>query len=431
MAPLGTQWACRPWSGVLLAIAWLLVAALAGCSGENVSIHVDHVTSLIDEPLNISVTGLSSNEKVTLRAATVDPWGQTRSSNATFAADSGGSVAVARAAPISGTYSGVDPMGLFWSMQPDGVEFPISGAVAPSSLNESVTLTADVGGKSVARRTIVRRLWDPTVPVHEETVAQVGFFGKYFPPSHVNPARPAVLMFGGSEGGLGGTYTAALLASHGYPVLAVAYFKAPGLPGTLSQIPLEYFAGALSWLRTQPGVDPRHVLTYGVSRGSEAALLLGVYYPELVEGVIALVPSDAALCSLPCFGPAWILSGQPLPYTRQFNNPYPTDDPSAVIPVERIQGPILLSCGGADQVWHSCPYSDAIVARLKSNKYGYPYTLLAYPKGGHGVGVPIPYLAGAPDAPPLQGSEPDANQRAREQSWPRLLSFLDAVAHSN
>ncbi len=40
----------------------------------------------------------------------------------------------------------------------------------------------------------------------------------------------------------------------------------------------------------QPGIDPRHVLTYGVSRGSEVALLLGVHYPELVNGVIALVP---------------------------------------------------------------------------------------------------------------------------------------------
>ena len=37
---------------------------------------------------------------------------------------------------------------------------------------------------------------------------------------------------------------------------------------------------ALRWLRAQPQVDSRHVLTLGVSRGSEAALLLGAYYPR-------------------------------------------------------------------------------------------------------------------------------------------------------
>ena len=96
-----------------------------------------------------------------------------------------------------------------------------------------------------------------------------------------------MLVFGGSDGGLSGTLVAALLAAHGYPALALAYFNAPGLPAQLSDIPLEYFATALRWLRAQPQVDPRHVLTLGVSRGSEAALLLGAYYQRLVDGVIA------------------------------------------------------------------------------------------------------------------------------------------------
>ena len=54
------------------------------------------------------------------------------------------------------------------------------------------------------------------------------------------------------------------------------------------------------------------------SRGSEAALLLGVYYPHLVHAVAAVVPSSVALCSYPlCDGPAWTLHGKPVPYTRQ------------------------------------------------------------------------------------------------------------------
>ena len=85
---------------------------------------------------------------------------------------------------------------------------------------------------------------------------------------------------------------AALLAARGYPSLALAYFKAPGLPQTLRDIPLEYFTSALEVLRAQPGVDPDHVLVAGDSRGGEAALLLGAHFPQLVNGVIAGVPSS-------------------------------------------------------------------------------------------------------------------------------------------
>src|SRR4029453_15093087 len=64
---------------------------------------------------------------------------------------------------------------------------------------------------------------------------------------------PRVLVFSGSAGGLTTSFAAALLAAHGYPSLALAYFKTPGLPQTLSSIPLEYFTSALEELRAQPG----------------------------------------------------------------------------------------------------------------------------------------------------------------------------------
>jgi dienelactone hydrolase len=83
-----------------------------------------------------------------------------------------------------------------------------------------------------------------------------------------------VLIIGGSQGGLASTLAADLLAAHGHPALAIAYFNGPGLPSALVDIPLEYFAGALRWLRRQPQVEPQHVLTLGISFGSEAALLL-------------------------------------------------------------------------------------------------------------------------------------------------------------
>lgn len=66
----------------------------------------------------------------------------------------------------------------------------------------------------------------------------------------------AVLSVGGSQGGYGNPWKAALLASHGYPVLQLAYFGAPGLPRELRSIRLEYVERALQWLHARPGVPP-------------------------------------------------------------------------------------------------------------------------------------------------------------------------------
>jgi len=48
------------------------------------------------------------------------------------------------------------------------------------------------------------------------------------------------------------------------------------------------------------------VFLYGVSRGTEGALLTASYYPDLVAGVVALVPSDSVLCGAPaCQTSGW------------------------------------------------------------------------------------------------------------------------------
>ena len=411
---------------LLCSVLAAAVSAVAGCSsggagGGRLSVAVLPQQSLFDTPLSIRVSGAKPGGRVTIQVSSSDSKGTVWSSRAIFTASPSGAVNPAQDKALSGSYTGLDPMGLIELMAASTGSDP---AYFWGANPQAFQVTAS-DGSAIARTTVERLGFSTGVRVTNETLAATRFFGQYWTPA--SPTRhPAVLEFSGSEGGLDGQLAGALLASHGYPTLDIAYFGEPGLPSSLENIPLEYFATALRWLATQPQVDPQRIWVSGISRGSEAALLLGVYYPNLVHGVIASVPSNVALCGLPaCNGPAWTLNGRPLPYTTQINDPHPSDNPLAVIPVNRIRGPILLDCGGADRVWDSCAYAQAITAELASAHDPRPHTLLNYPNGGHGVGALVPYEPSAqPNAENLNGNTPLADALARADLWPKLLAFL-------
>ena len=396
----------------------LLAACNSSPSAHTLSLQVDHASALIDQPLQISVSGLDSGAQATVAASTVDRLGTGWSASARFTADGRGEIHLTSQAPVSGDYTGVQPMGLFSSLHATSSSaLPFYLPPAPT---QTATLTVTAGSTS-ATRTIVRELTHTGLTVIDTTVDQDGFVGEYYSERGATSYLPSVVVIGGSEGGLYfSALIARMLAAHGYPSLALAYFQAPGLPATLSNIPLEYFTKALTWIRQQPGVDSSHVLVYGNSRGSEAALLLGANFPQLVNGVVAVSPSNVVTSA------AWTLNGKPIPFTTQTNQPHPTDTLSAVIPVENIKGPLLLVCGGSDRVWSSCAYARAIGATLDAARRGYPYTLLSYQPAGHGIGTLVPYLL-AGRTGTLDGTTPQANDLARAKAWPRLLDLLSSL----
>lgn len=425
----GVVW-LRSAPGLLAAFAVAAAASLAACTSGpgDVTVHVSPAASVADEPVGITVSGLTPGTAVTLRLHSTDAEHVIWSSSATFRASAAGSVDPARMTARSGSYTGRSAMGLFWSMQAPA-SVPGSSYYWPGTRPETFDLSVTADGSTLASARLTRR-W-LVASGRPETVAGAGFYGDFFVPPAV-PAgkrRPAVLIIGGSQGGLSSVILAAALASQGYPALAIAYFHAPGLPASLENIPLEYFAGALRWLRRQPQVNPARLLTLGISFGSEAALLVGARYPGLVHGVIGAVPSGVTTSPCPdCDYPAWTLDGRPLPYTRQFDAPAPADA-AAVIPAGRIDGPVFLVCGGADKSWDSCGYAKAIMSLLASHHDRYPRQLAAYPAAGHAVGYLVPYLPGAGiPAPGDEGSSAGANPAATAAVWPQLLRFLAGPA---
>ncbi|PWT80666.1 MAG: hypothetical protein C5B57_11865, partial [Blastocatellia bacterium] len=245
--------------------------------------------------------------------------------------------------------------------------------------------------------------------------------------------HPALIVLGGSGGGLpppasvpGG------LVSRGYVVLSLAYFGVPGLPRTLSNIPLEYFGTAIQWLSAQPTVDPMRLGVVGASRGAELALLLGVTYPVL-HAVVAYMPSDVIWpgCCDPTTMVAWTINGRPLA-TTPIGMRQGRGGARAEIPVERIQGAVLLISGRDDGVWPSSEMAERIVSRLRRNAFKFPYLSLVYDHAGHGITRPYSSTMELNSRRhPLSGrlvhmgGTPAGTAKASADSWRQMLEFVD------
>ncbi|QBD78269.1 hypothetical protein EPA93_20610 [Ktedonosporobacter rubrisoli] len=73
-------------------------------------------TSLIDEPVSLCLLGLQPHQHATIHAQMLDGFRQCWQSAATFVADAQGRIDLNVQKPLAGSYTEVDPMGLFWSM---------------------------------------------------------------------------------------------------------------------------------------------------------------------------------------------------------------------------------------------------------------------------------------------------------------------------
>jgi dienelactone hydrolase len=272
-----------------------------------------------------------------------------------------------------------------------------------------------------------------------------GLVADLYVPAEAKGRLPAVIVLGGSEGGLGvaAARDARLLALHGYVTLHVAYFDAPGLPKDLGLIPLEYFRTATDWLAARPDVDPKRIGLEGGSIGSEVALTVAAHDPR-IKVVVATMPSGIVWPGIshtatPA-GSTFTLDGKPLPYLP-YGTPFTSvydlyakglaaldQHPDAVIPVERIAGPVMLVCGKADTLWPSCPMAEQVVARLKAKGFKPPVQFLEYDGAGHAVfgGSWTPDEATGAAWIKLGGTV-EGNRAARQDSWPRSVAFLDRV----
>jgi len=250
----------------------------------------------------------------------------------------------------------------------------------------------------------------------KRTINQDGIVADFFLPTSEGKRR-TIIMLGGSEGGKSWSrikQVLSRLSERGYNLLSMAYFKSPGLPGTLEEIPLEMFETLFSWLGTQPEVIPNQYAIIGGSKGAELGLLLASRYPQ-IKAVAAISPSSVVWQGIPkqrfqlgkSTKSSWSFQGLGLTYVpyllsskdkgallslrlRKIHERALQESESKIIngasiPVEKGKSAIMLVSGEKDQMWPAAEMGEQIMGRLEKNEYEFPYVHLRFNTGHNGL----------------------------------------------
>ena len=211
---------------------------------------VDKPVAMVDERIRISVQNLDPFQQVTIVARAKEQKVDFIA-HAHVIADTHGVVDLQRQASLGGTYVGVDAMGLLWSMvrtteSRKGSRLTKKLVDTPYTVQLAVLDGfCDVTSWSNVQATLCRnelQRWFLASDTERIKVKAGRLRGTLFVPKTM-PKTVGIIDLFGTAGGLIET-RAALLASHGYAVLALAYFKYEDLPGG-TEFDLDYFDEAV------------------------------------------------------------------------------------------------------------------------------------------------------------------------------------------
>jgi hypothetical protein len=449
--------------------AFRLVAALLGvmlvslpipaiaASQRVPNIEIKPQQAFIDERVKIILRDFPAKQLVAVQVRASNFYGHAWASHAVFLSDRHGRVDLTTQAPISGTYQHADAGGMFWSMSWSADEGLAPGSTREKLEPATLQVTAEVNGQAVVAANFQRLLVAPGV--ERIPVCDGKLRGILFVPPGKGP-HPGIIVLSGSEGGVS-ELNAAFLASKGYVALALAYFAYEDLPPSLDNIPLEYFENAINWLGSRPDVRNHELAVIGGSRGGELALLLGATFPQ-IRAVVAMAPSGViwgGITATETDPPqaAWTYHGQPLPFMGfqdlttdqqkqageivhrspfsalplfQMMLKHQAAVEKASIPVEKVNGPVLLVSGDDDRMWPSTQFAEMVMERLKQAKHPYPDRHLAYKRAGHFI--PLPNLPATVNTlvdtnsktAIALGGDPDHTAAAAVDAWTRIGAFL-------
>lgn len=282
------------------------------------------------------------------------------------------------------------------------------------------------------------------------TVSSDGFHGfLHTPEADAFPGK-AVIVVGGSEGNdQVAVGTGRRFAENGIHALGVCYWNAPGLPGELIEVPAESIENAVKYLKVS-GFEK--IAMYGISKGGELTLLAASLIPEITCAV-AVCPLHVVMAGIKGNGStlrkgfanrsSFTWRGKPLPFVpartsiagvlwrlitkRQIEMQFMYEKAltrapeQALIPVEKINGPILLICPEDDSMWPSDTACAAVEQRLKGNKHPFPVKRLTYKYASH---ILVPMDPSMLRFFKIERKFPKECAKSRTDAFEKTISFL-------
>jgi len=357
-----------------------------------------------------------------------------------------GVVSLTKDAPLAGSYSGIDPMGLFCSLRPPDSGPPWARLFKKDVLSPFVhELSAYPFPRSAAvlTRASIRR-WYKSPGVTRIPVRSGRLRGTLFIPEGEGPF-PATIDLFGTIGGLL-EFRSALLASRGIASFALAYFKFEDLPPNLDKIDMSYFEEAIDYLRAQSCVSS--VAVIGVSLGAVLAVQCAASFPEKVQAAVSISGNYF-------LSQAVHYKGTPIGHCKEVDMSFVKVREDGVIEAlacneehdrkhpdcpgtlksSGLKSALLLLSGDDDRNWCAAPGHRRYCSLLEQNGHTPPVFDMCYKNAGHIIEPPF--------APPcLQsfhpsfgvtvawGGVPSYHVAAQAHAWRVLLCFLRACTRS-
>ncbi|MDG5820281.1 acyl-CoA thioester hydrolase/BAAT C-terminal domain-containing protein [Natronococcus sp. A-GB7] len=417
------------------------VALTGGTLPADESPTVDHPAAVrVDEPIELTVRGVPAGSELEVVLDGEYMTGETFGAAVTVEAETptlslneapivGGDVPAGLDVPTTGAL--IQFADIPWAAYAGAAGDPARWPPETSLTYHVVADDRPIGALTLSR-------WHPVTNVVEPAGDLVG---RVFEPSS-GGSGPGVLVLHGADG-TPQEHVAALLARHGFTAFALEYVSGPALSEAVVEVPMAYVKAAIDWLRDRERVAGDRIGVWGVGRGGE----LGLFAGSLYDGVGAVVSvggsgvlwEGGAVRGPPAGTAAWAVddssrsylsvatgesADRPTRYAEALAAAGELEAETATIPVERIDGPVLLVSGDDDEVWPSARLHALAADRLEARDHP-SFEHLRYADAGRQILQPYLPLRGT--AGPEYGGTLAGNAEAAHAHWPRVLGTLSTL----
>ncbi|XP_021259129.1 acyl-coenzyme A thioesterase 5-like [Numida meleagris] len=416
------------------------VSPARGLSSMAATIRFSPATrSLFDEPLGIAVQGLGPRQQVTLRASLRDEAGELFEAHARYQAAEDGELDLARCPALpGGSFSGLEPMGLLWALQPRKPFWRLvkRDVLTPFRLQlEVLEGHGDGPGRLLAQAQHERAFLRDgmrRVPVREGKIRATLFL----PPGQ--GPFPGVINIEGLGGGLW-EHRASLLANHGFATLALAYYQYEDLIQKPTKLHLEYFEEAVNYMLQHTQVKGPGIGLLGHSKGGDLSLAMAAFLKNItavasINGPVATTAfplgyKDKTIPPLICDEQrAKVYDDNILDYSEVIFDPFKAPGNQSLIPLEKAEAHLLLIAGQDDRIINSKYYVTEVCKYLQAQGKENVQTLI-YPGAGHYIDPPFSPCYPIGNHPLYQkravlGGERTAHSKAQVHAWLQIQAFF-------